>query len=115
MEIQCRSCYNDKSFVLPLWVRATFKIEDSGAISILHVRQLEFLEEKLIDQASLAALNCTECGSNDVAVQLGEYGQADQSRRELVALEGLDAGIFEPDHFAFERSYKYLPPKAISQ
>ncbi len=93
MQIQCRSCDNSTSFVLPLWVRATFKIEDSGAISILHVRQLEILEEKLVDQACLAALNCTECGSNDVAVQLGEYGHVDQSRRELLALEGLDAGI----------------------
>ncbi len=89
MQIHCRSCENDKSFVLPLWVRATFKIEDSGSISILHVRQLEFLEEKLVDQASLAALNCSECGSNDVAVKFGEYGQADQNRREVLALEGL--------------------------
>ena len=89
MQIQCRSCDNDKSFVLPLWTRTTFKIEEGGAISILHVRQLEFLEEKLVDQASLAALNCTECGSNDVAVEFGEYGHADQSRREQVALGGL--------------------------
>ena len=89
MRIHCRSCENDKSFVLPLWVRATFKIEDSGAISILHVRQLEFLEEKLVDQASLAALNCSECGGNDVAVEFGEYGQVDQSRREQLALGGL--------------------------
>ena len=89
MRIHCRSCDNDKSFVLPLWVRATFKIEDNGAISILHVRQLEFLEEKLVDQASLAALNCSECGGNDVAVEFGEYGQADQNRREQLALGGL--------------------------
>ncbi len=89
MQIHCRSCDNQKSFVLPLWVRATFKIEEGGAISILHVRQLEFLEEKLVDQDSLAALNCSECGSNDVAVDFGEYGQADQNRRELLTLEGL--------------------------
>jgi len=89
MRIECRSCGNQKSFVLPLWVRATFKIEEGGAISIMHVRQLEFLEEKLVDQASLVALNCSECGSNDVAVDFGEYGQADQARQELLALEGL--------------------------
>ncbi len=89
MQIQCRSCDNQKSFVLPLWTRATFKIEEGGAISILHVRQLEFLEEKLVDQASLAALNCSECGSNDVAVDFGEYGQANQARQELLTLEGL--------------------------
>ncbi len=89
MQIQCRSCDNQKSFVLPLWTRATFKIEEGGAISILHVRQLEFLEEKLVDQAALAALNCSECGSNDVAVEFGEYGQADQARQELLTLESL--------------------------
>ncbi len=89
MQIHCRSCDNQKSFVLPLWVRATFKIEESGAISILHVRQLEFLEEKLVDQASLAVLNCSECGSNVVAVEFGEYGQANQARQELLALEDL--------------------------
>ncbi len=89
MQIQCRSCDNDKSFVLPLWTRTTFKIEESGDIKILYTKPLESLEEKLVDQASMAALNCSECGSNDVAVDFGEYGQADQNRRELLALEGL--------------------------
>ena len=89
MQIHCRSCDNQKSFVLPLWTRATFKIEEGGAISILHVRQLEFLEEKLVDQAQMAAINCTECGSNDVSLVLGEYSQTDQARQELLALEGL--------------------------
>ena len=89
MQIQCQSCHNQKSFVLPLWVRATFKIEESGAISIMHVRQLESLEEKLVDQAQLAALNCSECGSNDVSLVLGEYGQAEQTSLERLALEGL--------------------------
>ena len=89
MQIQCRSCDNHESFVLPLWCRVTFKINDDGTLSILHTRSLESLEEKLVDQACLAALDCTECGSNDVAVELGEYGQADQSRRELLALGGL--------------------------
>jgi len=72
-----------------LWTRATFKIEEGGAISILHVRQLEFLEEKLVDQASLAALNCSECGSNDVAVDFVEYGQETRARQELQTLESL--------------------------
>ena len=89
MQIHCRSCDNQKSFVLPLWVRTTFKIEDNGSISIMHVRELEFLEEKLVDQAQTAAINCTECGSNDVALMLGEYVQADQTNLERLALEGL--------------------------
>ena len=89
MQIHCRSCDNQKSFVLPLWTRATFKIEDNGSISIMHVRELEFIEEKLIDQAQTAAINCTECGSNDVSLVIGEYAQADQNSRERLALESL--------------------------
>ncbi len=89
MQIHCRSCDNQKSFALPLWTRATFKIEDNGSISIMHVRELEFLEEKLIDQAQTAAINCTECGSNDVELSLGEYAHADQVSLERLALEAL--------------------------
>ncbi len=88
MEIKCH-CGNRESFVLPLWARVTFMILESGDIKILHTKPLESLEEKLVDQASLAALNCSECGSNDVAVDVGEYGQVDQSRRELLALGDL--------------------------
>ena len=90
MDIQCRSCENRSSFVLPLWVRATFQIEEDGTISILHVRQLESLEEKLADQGKTSfALTCSECGSDDVQVVFDEYSSREQERREKTALEDL--------------------------
>lgn len=90
MQIHCRDCNNTQSFVLPLWVRATFRFEENGTISILHIRQLESLEEKLADQGKTSfALTCSECGSDDVAVVFDEYSGADQERREKAALEAL--------------------------
>ena len=89
MQIQCRSCDNTQSFILPLWTRVTFKIEENGTISILHVRQLESLEEKLADQGKTSfALTCTECGG-DAEVTFDEYSTNDQRRREKAALEAL--------------------------
>ena len=89
MQIQCRSCSNHESFVVPLWVRATFKIEEDGTISILHVRQLESLEEKLVDQGKTSfSLTCSECGG-DAEVVFDEYSTRDQERSEKAALEGL--------------------------
>lgn len=90
MQIQCRSCSNQDSFVIPLWVRATFRIEEDGTISILHVRQLESLEEKLADQGKTSfSLTCSECGSDNVEVVFDEYSHQDQERREKMTLEGL--------------------------
>ncbi len=89
MQIQCRSCSNHESFVVPLWVRATFKFEEDGTISILHVRELESLEEKLADQGKTSfALTCTECGG-DAEVTFDEYSSKDQQSREKAALEAL--------------------------
>ena len=90
MEIHCLSCNNRESFVLPLWVRATFKIEDNGTISILHVRELESLEEKLADQGKTSfCLTCSECGSDEVQVVFDEYSSLEQEHREKAALEDL--------------------------
>ncbi|MFC1583879.1 hypothetical protein ACFL4U_04255 [Candidatus Neomarinimicrobiota bacterium] len=90
MNIHCRSCNNQESFVLPLWVRATFKIEEDGTLSILHVRQLESLEEKLADQGKTSfSLTCSECGSDEVEVVFDEYSGQEQKRREIAALEAL--------------------------
>ena len=89
MQIHCQSCSNHESFVIPLWVRATFKFEEDGTISILHVRQLESLEEKLTDQGKTSfALTCSECG-DDAEVIFDEYSGKDQERREKAALEAL--------------------------
>jgi hypothetical protein len=71
-------------------VRATFKIsEEDETISILHVRQLESLEEKLTDQGKTSfSLTCSECGG-DADVVFDEYSSQDQQRREKAALEAL--------------------------
>ena len=89
MQIHCRSCSNHESFVVPLWVRATFKFEEDGTISILHVRQLESLEEKLADQGKTSfSLTCSECGG-DGEVIFDEYSTRDQESRQQAALEAL--------------------------
>ncbi|MFC1620658.1 hypothetical protein ACFL45_12045 [Candidatus Neomarinimicrobiota bacterium] len=89
MQIHCRSCNNQDAFIVPLWVRATFKFEENGTISILYVRQLESLEEKLADQGKTSfELTCTECGG-DAEVTFDEYSTNDQQRREKAALEAL--------------------------
>jgi len=89
MQIRCQNCANTQNFVLPLWVRATFKIEEDGTISILHVRQLESLEEKLADQGKTSfSHTCSECGG-DAEVVFDEYSTRDQERREKAALEAL--------------------------
>ncbi len=89
MQIHCRSCSNHESFVVPLWVRATFKFEQDGTISILHVRQLESLEEKLADQGKTSfCLTCSECGG-DAEVVFDEYTTRDHESREKAALEAL--------------------------
>jgi len=74
---------------VPLWVRATFKFDEDGTISILHVRQLESLEEKLADQGKTSfSLTCSECGG-DAEVIFDEYSTRDQESREKAALEAL--------------------------
>ena len=89
MQIHCRSCGNHRNFVIPLWVRATFKINEDGALSILHTKQLESIEEKLTDQGKTSfALTCQEC-SGDAEVVFNEYAKLDSQTQEKQALEGL--------------------------
>ena len=88
MEINC-PCGNSESFVLPLWARVTFMIEESGSIKILHTKPLESLEEKLVDQGkSSFNLTCTDCGDDDVTIQFQPLGTG-QEAREQKALEAL--------------------------
>jgi len=90
MYIHCLTCDNAQSFIMPLWVRATFRIEEDGTLSILHVKQLESLEEKLADQGrTSSSLSCSECGSDDVEILFDEYSSKDQQRHEKAALESL--------------------------
>ena len=88
MEIKC-PCGNSESFVLPLWARVTFMIEESGAIKILHTKPLESLEEKLVDQGTNSySLTCSECGDDDVTIKFQPFstGQEAQERKALEAL-----------------------------
>lgn len=89
MQITCQSCGNHKNFVIPLWVRATFKINEDGTLSILHTKQLESIEEKLTDQGKTSfALTCQEC-SADAKITFNEYEKINKNSNELSALEGL--------------------------
>ena len=73
MRITCPSCSNRTNFLIPLWVRVTFKIEESGVVSILHCKQLESLEDKLTDQGKTSfGLTCKECGA-EAKVEFNEY------------------------------------------
>lgn len=89
MQIHCRSCGNHRNFIIPLWVRATFKFNEDGTLSILHVKQLESLEEKLTDQGKTSfALTCSEC-SGDAKITFNEYEKISTTSSEKRALEGL--------------------------
>ena len=63
MKIQCGKCGNDKQFKIPLWVRATFRFNEDGTISLLHTMPLESLEEKLTNQRLIGSLKCAICGA----------------------------------------------------
>jgi hypothetical protein len=86
MQIECLSCTKSNEFLLPLWVSTTFKFNDDDTLSILHVKPLESLEDKLTDNKSLQEISCKECGSNEVEIIFNEYDNQDD---EVSALEGL--------------------------
>jgi len=87
MIINC-SCGNSSRFLIPLWLRVTFRFDEDGTISILHVKPLESLEEKLTDQNMMGGLVCRECGS-PVEIIWNEYEKMEGEDREKKALEGL--------------------------
>jgi len=63
VKISCSKCGNDSQFRLPLWVRATFRFNEDGTISLLHTTPLESLEEKLTNQRLVGSLKCSLCGA----------------------------------------------------
>ena len=63
MNIKCTMCDNRERFIIPLWIRATFRFNEDGTISILHTRPLESLEEKLVNQNLQPALKCAVCNA----------------------------------------------------
>lgn len=88
MQITCDCGSSSGKFLLPLWVRCTFKIGDDGNLSVLHVRELESLTEKIADQNRLPSLTCQECGS-EAKITYNEYARLDQEKRQMEALRGL--------------------------
>ena len=87
MQIRCQSCTNHKDFLMPLWVRATFKINEDGTLSILHTKQLESIEEKIVDQGKTNfELTCQD-SSGEAKVIFNEYAKLDTQSNEKQALE----------------------------
>ena len=85
MQIHCQSCLKSTEFLLPLWVRTTFKFNEDDTLSILNTDPLESLEDKITDNCSIRNISCKECGSNEIDIIFNEYEDED----ELSALEGL--------------------------
>ena len=91
MHIYCpnRGCNNAKKFLIPLWVRCTFRFDDDGKIKLLHLKQLESLEEKLAATGkSDFSLTCQECGE-PAEIVFNEYEAISDESAQKEALEGL--------------------------
>ena len=86
MDITCQSCGRN-NVVVPLWVKTTFKFLEDGTITILHVKPLESLEEKLADQDT--EITCKHCGSNDINIVFNVHEKLQNQDKELAALESL--------------------------
>ena len=87
MRLTCPDCPENKSFLVPLWVRATFKVEDNGTVSILHVKPLESLEEKLVEQGKTSlAIVCSECnGDADLSFEDAVTGSRERLEQQALA------------------------------
>ena len=88
MKIHCTQCGNQERFLLPLWIRATFRFNDDGTLTILHTRPLESLEEKLVNQKIQPALKCAVCKAPAV-VELGSDRTDTIQERQRAAVEAL--------------------------
>ena len=86
MHIYCPNsgCYNKSKFLIPLWVRCTFRFDDDGNIKILHLKQ-----EKLAGTGkSDFSLTCQECGE-PAEIVFNEYEAISDESSQRDALEGL--------------------------
>jgi hypothetical protein len=80
MQIRCPKCDNEKSFIVPVWVRATFRFNDDDTISLLHTRFLEPVEEKLIG----GQVKCAVCKSYAVLEMENEQQALEQQTLEAL-------------------------------
>ena len=51
MQIICQCCTKSDEFLLPLWVATTFKFNEDDTLSIIHLRPLESMSEKLTENS----------------------------------------------------------------
>ena len=91
MHLYCPNsgCNNIKKFLIPLWVRCTFRFDDDGSIKILHLKQLESLEEKLAATGKNDfSLTCQECGE-PAEIEFNPHETITEESAQKEALEGL--------------------------
>lgn len=91
MHLYCPNtvCGNTKKFLIPLWVRCTFRFDDDGKIKILHLKQLESLEEKLAGTGKNDfSLTCQECGE-PAEIEFNQHEAISDESAQKEALEGL--------------------------
>lgn len=91
MHIYCpnTSCGNTKKFLIPLWVRCIFRIEGDSKIKILHLKQLESLEEKLAGTGKNDfSLTCQECGE-PAEIEFNQHEAISEESAQKEALQGL--------------------------
>ena len=66
----------------------TFKFTEEGTINVLHIKPLESLEEKLVNNNVACEVTCQECGAT-AEVLFNEYETMDEEKRQRAALEEL--------------------------
>lgn len=88
MNIKCTMCDNRERFIIPLWIRATFRFNEDGTISILHTRPLESLEEKLVNQNLQPALKCAVCKAPTIVDLRSERNEV-LEKQQSAAMEAL--------------------------
>ena len=88
MNIKCTMCDNCERFIIPLWIRATFRFNEDGTITILHTRPLESLEEKLVNQKIQPALKCAVCKAPAIVELRSERTEVSEARQKA-AMEAL--------------------------
>jgi len=88
MNIRCTMCDNRERFIIPLWIRATFRFNEDGTITILHTRPLESLEEKLVNQNVQPALKCSVCIAPAIVELRSERTEVSEARQKA-AMEAL--------------------------